>query len=629
MLRDGVAIVLRALFVLYVLATALHIGLVTAWEPFAFDAWNVAHDTRAEPFSLGNWLEYGVGQYTHSNPRLGQWFAYLAYKLEYFAPIATPLAYLALALAVTVLGLGRFPSFRHGRGRDLALLAFVIGALWFAIPRIGMILFSRGYCTNYVYTAAIQLWMLVPLRLVARGRASTAAGVAYFVLGVLAGACNEHTGPTLLLFLLGYAVWCQRRTGERPSFAWAGAVGAVVGFAAIFFAPGQGQRYDGLATQLSLVGRLLQRGFTGNLDIYRDYVIGAAPVLALLTLVLVVGRNDVLDDGRRRDQRRALRLVALALAAGSLITATVFVSPKLGARFYLHSCALLLAAFVAVADTVVVTTRRLVPLVLIAVTASVYAGTRTIPLYLRLDERSDERLAALAAAPRGSIFTAESFDQVDDSWWFLGDDFRDIRKREMIMAYFDLGGVILRAGDLAAPLGVSDVRLVPRYEVSSASCLDQHGGLELAAFRGLDVASIHKASRAAIEALERRVVAAGGRLTAVELRVGFVGDPPPGLPVKPLLASRWSRAPDGTVRWQAYAGSIARRGAGKTRTLTLPKELRGTDAEIFIYQVGSEARRLGTARDAKHEYVPWRRGAYWALACDAEACFVIAATRLL
>ena len=45
----------------------------------------------------------------------------------------------------------------------------------------------------------------------------------------------------------------------------------VVGFAAIFFAPGQGERYDGLASKVSLVRRLLQRGVTGNLDIFRDY----------------------------------------------------------------------------------------------------------------------------------------------------------------------------------------------------------------------------------------------------------------------------------------------------------------------------------------------------------------------
>src|SRR5262249_51414177 len=149
----------------YVAATAVHIGLVLAHEPFAFDVWNIAVDTRAQPFSFARFLSYGAYEYAHSNPRIGQWLTYLAYKLEWFAPIATAIAYLGLAWAVTVLGLGRWPGGR-GRdgarsvGRDLALCAIAIGCAWFAIPRIGMVMFCRAYGANYLYGAAIQLWFL-------------------------------------------------------------------------------------------------------------------------------------------------------------------------------------------------------------------------------------------------------------------------------------------------------------------------------------------------------------------------------------------------------------------------------------------------------------------------------------
>ncbi|HEY6173269.1 MAG TPA: DUF6056 family protein, partial [Kofleriaceae bacterium] len=258
-----------AAFVAYAAATAVHIGLVVAHEPFAFDAWNIALDTRAEPYSLGRWLDYGIFEYAHSNPRIGQWLAYLAYKLAAFSPIATPIAYLALALAVTTLGLGRWPCARHaGRTatRDLGFLAIAIGFAWFALPRIGMIMFCRAYCANYLYGAVIQLWFLVPLRL---GAAATSARAvaAYFVFGVVAGMCNEHTGPALLAFLVGYALWQRRQTGRIPRLLAAGTLGAIAGFAAIFFAPGQESRYEGLATKVSLLGRLFQRGITSNLDI--------------------------------------------------------------------------------------------------------------------------------------------------------------------------------------------------------------------------------------------------------------------------------------------------------------------------------------------------------------------------
>lgn len=611
-ITNAVGRVLRLLFVAYVIATAVHIGLVMFHEPFAFDAWNMARDTNAEPFTWSRFLAYAADQYTHSNPRVGQWFTYLSYKLEYFAVILTPIVYLGLALAVTTLGLGRFPRWKQGR--DLALYAIALGFLWFALPRIGMILFCRAYSANYVLGALIQLWFLVPLRLRPDGTGSVTACVPYFFLGVLAGMSNEHTGPTLVLGALGYAAWRYRQGGERPQLALAGAMGVVIGFAMIFFAPGQGERYEGLATKVSLLGRLLQRGVTANLDIFQNYVLAAAPVLGLMLIVLAIGAKD--ED--REVQRRPLRILGWALIAGSLITATVFVSPKLGPRFYLMSCALILACFIGLADGVLTTTRRLLPFVLLAVAASVYAGVRTIPLFLRLHEASEDRLAALQAAKPGTVFTADAFDQVEDSWWFLGDDFRDIKKREMIAQYFGFKEVVHRAVDLDAPLGVSDVRLKPRYVLTPASCLDQHGGIELGAFRALDVKTMHDAMKHGIERLRERI-GSTGKLDQLELAVDFLGDPP-SMPRPRVLLGRWT-----PTSFEGYAGVIERKGAGKTRSVVLPKELRGSDMEIYIYRVGDEFRRLGP----ELEYEPWKRGAYWALACKPTECFVIAATRLL
>lgn len=636
---------LRALFVAYLAATAVHIGTVVAHEPFAFDAWNVAMDTRAEPFSLARMVGYGAYEYTHANPRIGQWLTYLAYKLTGFAPIATPLAFLALSLAVTVLGLGRWPAWR--RGRDLALWAIALGSLWFAIPRIGMIMFCRAYCANYLHGAVIQLWFLIALRFAPGGDRGSdrgagwlaAAGIA--ALGIAAGMANEHTGPTLLVFAVGYAALRQRALGRPPRLLWGGVLGAAAGFAAVFFAPGQGERYDNLAGKVGLLGRLLQRGITSNLDIYRDFVLGAAPVLGLIVIALVVdawrdrpidrpgdGSPDRSADGTALAHRRAaLRFLGLVAIAGSLVTATVFVSPKLGPRFYLHSCALLLAALIGLLDAISWrSSRRLVPFALLAVFASGYAAIRTVPLFLRLAEQSAERIALLTGAPPGAMVTVESFDQVDDSWWFLGDDLRRPDQRKKVAEYLGLGGLVFRAVDLDAPLGVTDVRLVAHATVVPASCLDEHGGFEITGFRGLDVASIQHAMLDGITRTRTRLGTAG-RLDRLDLAVELVGAPP-ALPRKTLLIGRWR--PD---RLDAWAGEIARRGVTRTRTIVLPAALRGTDLEIYVYHLGGPAggvaRRLGSARDPSLEFLPWSRGGYWALACNPDECFVIAATRVL
>jgi hypothetical protein len=574
----------RPLFAVYAAATAVHVGWIMSREPFAFDAWNIAVDTDAKPFSVGRFFRYWGYEYTHSNPRIGQAFTYLAYKLTAFAVIATPLAFLALTLAVTVIGLGRWPR----KSRDFALWALAIGSAWFALPQIGKTMFCRAYGANYVYGAALQLWFLVPLRLGVR--ATPARCVLYALAGLVAGLCNEHTGPVLCLFMLLYA-W-----RSRDRFVIAGAAGVIAGFAAIFFAPGQGERYEGLAQQATLLGRLLQRNVIGNLEIFRDGLLAAAPLLALIAIVAVIAaRSDIRP-------RRAMNLVGGGLIVAAIVTATIFVSPKLGSRFFIAPMALLLAGLIALADEVLTTPRRLAPFVALAVVASIYAAARTIPLYGRVAEQGRARLAMLEASKPGSVVTAEAFEQVDDSWWFLGDDFRDIKKRHMVIDYFDLKGLVFRAFDATSPLGVSDVRIVPD---AGQGCLER---FELDGYRPLDLATIHRATLDAINKLDTPVA----HLT---LAIEFAGERPV-LPRPHLLLSKWT-----PERFEHYAGAI-RRESRTSRIVDVPKEL--ADAELYVFHIAGKLVRL----DASHRFTPWGNGIYWALACRGDDCFVFAATRL-
>ena len=608
--------ILRFSFVLFVGATLMHVAWVMAHEPFSFDAWNIAVDTHARPFSLHNFWEYWSFEYTHSNPRIGQALTYLAYKLEYFAVIATPLAYLAISLAVTTIGLARWP---WRRGRDLALWAFVIGAMWFALPDLGRWMFCRAYGANYIYGAAIQLAFLIPLRL-GHVRASRGACGAYAVLGVIAGMCNEHSGPALVAFLVLYAWWLHRKGGGRPVLVWAGAAGAIVGFAAIFFAPGQGERYEGLAQRAGLVQTLVHRGIVGNFDIVRELLLAVAPTLALIAIALVISASGDPDEAARTARRSALRLVALVMIAGVVMAVTIFVSPKLGTRFYLLSACLLLAGFVAVADVALATPRRLAPFVVLAVVSSIYAAARTIPLYARARQASDARIAALEASPPGRVFVADAFDEVDESWWFLGDDFRDTRKREMVATYFDLPGIVLRAYDQDSPLGISTARLVPHVRIDPPGCVDDHGGFALGQVKAFDLAGIQREMKVGVEELRERLgPGTSAHLEQLDLAVELDDRAPP-LPRQRVLVGRWR--PD---RFEGYTAQLVRRTRAFTRDVVLPRELRGTDREVFAVRVGDRAERLGTARDEALRYTPWAPGVYWILSCDRDECFVIAA----
>src|SRR5262249_16251253 len=160
--------------------------------------------------------------------------------------------------------------------------------------------------------AAIQLWFLVPLRLSKTGTASWPVCALYFVFGLAAGMCNEHTGPALCLFTLGYVAWGHRRVEGWPHLFLAGAVGTGVGFAPSFFGAGQGQGYDGLAERASggMIGRLVQRVFAGNLDIIIGLVNAAAPLLAALVLAITIGKIQGLDDDARPVRRKTFVLLA-------------------------------------------------------------------------------------------------------------------------------------------------------------------------------------------------------------------------------------------------------------------------------------------------------------------------------
>ena len=178
-MKPDAARILRALFFVYVAFTFLHISYVVYHEPFVFDAWNVAFDTKAQPASIGRFFEFWHQQYTTSNPRIGQPMAYLAYKVVGIAELGTPIAFFAVIVGGFVFGTGRWPRLRDNR--DLAALAIGIGCMWFVAPNFPAYLFSRAYATNYVWLAAIQLWFLI-------------AGISCVVMGTVGFFSSEVMG---------------------------------------------------------------------------------------------------------------------------------------------------------------------------------------------------------------------------------------------------------------------------------------------------------------------------------------------------------------------------------------------------------------------------------------------------
>ncbi len=612
--------ILRALFWAYLVVTFVHIAYVVYCEPFAFDAWNIAVDTDAKPFSVANFFEFWKYMYTQSNPRIGQPMAYLAYKLVGVAEIGTPIAYFAIVLATFVLGTKRWPD--RSNNRDLAVLAIGIGFLWFAAPNLPAYMFCRAYATNYIWLIAIQLWFIVPLRLhqpsdpVRWGRLA-----AYALLGVIAGMGNEHVGPTLIACALAFALWTRRRDKRIHPKLLVAAIAPLVGYTIIFFAPGQSQRYEGLAEKYTLTEQILTRGLRGNMDIYVEYLQSAAPLLVLMLCAIGLGlwrRGGESETPEvRAKQRSVLAFFVLTVVVGSMITVTVFASPKLGPRFYLHTMVLLLAPVLGAIDAFLDRPRDLVPFVVLAVIASGYAFARTVPLYTSMARDSDRRLAELAATPRGGIYTAQAWDQVSESWWALGDDMRDQMKQEMVAKYFGLSRALFRGGGAWSLLGLSDVKLTMHYELDKQLCLDEVDSLAIKQFVGRDVGAIQHAFLDAIVEIEHETRA---QVQKIDLVASFLGDTPP-LPRKTMFVAKWE---NGVL--EGYTARMKRSGRARAREVIIDPALTTSTWEIFVTRIGDEPRRLGTSTSGERLlYEPWRSGTYWVTACRDDYCFVLMA----
>jgi hypothetical protein len=186
----------------------------------------------------------------------------------------------------------------------------------------------------------------------------------------------------------------------------------------------------------------------------------------------------------------------------------------------------------------------------------------------------------------------------------------------MVASYFGLADVLFRAPDPMAPLGVGGARFVPHATLDPASCLDEHASFAVGPVKGFDM----KGLRREIEIGVDRLRDALGETRLLQLDVAVELDTP--LPRPHVLVARWTPA-----GLETHLGKIGRKGRSTTRDVLLPPELASSSAEILVYFVGGDVRRLGVARDGNLHYIPWKTGVYWILACEGDQCFVVAAAR--
>lgn len=277
----------RGAFAAIVVALAAWTVVMCVLEPILFDGWFIeqwrGHGGGFADYVRQNW----TGELVWGNPRIGQWATYATYDRAWHVVI-TPLLIVALFLLLLVHARGRWPD----PARDAWLLLVLVGLAVLGQPQLGPVLFYRPFTANYVVGLVLQLAWLVPYRFaLARDpgrRFAAGKTLGLLVLGALAGACNEHTGPALVVAAGVACVWLARR-GRLRAWHVVGLVAFVAGYLAMMTAPAQATRYCGVG-EGSLVDRLAGRSLIGTLQIVGGLVIGGRWMWVALAAAWIAAR---------------------------------------------------------------------------------------------------------------------------------------------------------------------------------------------------------------------------------------------------------------------------------------------------------------------------------------------------
>jgi hypothetical protein len=417
-------------------------ALCTYWEPIVRDSWGHVWWHHATDVSL---YEFAKDTYLHNNPRIGQVITWLLITPGPWHVIVTPLVELAMFYLLTVLVLGRWPSLRSER--DALTFATITAMVLATCPLVGPMLFYRPFTGNYLYGLVLDLALLVPFRLHLEAAFAPRRWLApvMLVAAFAAGLANEHTDPALAA-LCGLAVIVAWRRRTLRPWMIAGLVGVLAGAAALLLAPGQNMRYEGLATQQSLLERITARG-ADNVDIVTALCRYLRPLLFWFALAGVAAWF-----ARRRVPRITWVLAATALA----ITLTLVASPKLGARLYLASVAFSCAAAASfVLSQLEATWSRALAWALAAVFA-LRTGGKLVSVYANVGPTARARLTAIEAARPGTVLQLPTYSE-PRSRWFMGDDFAHTKWRQYVAESFGLAAIELLDATGQRPATTPDV----------------------------------------------------------------------------------------------------------------------------------------------------------------------------
>lgn len=249
----------------------------------------------ADDFNYSNIETFGqvfTKEYGHYRTWSGRTVAHLLVRSSFLLPsiLAKGLnaaAYVLLTLVVYALSC---PNRRF----DTMLYAAVVLMLWVFLPGYGTAMLWQTGAGNYLWTTLLMMLFLLPYRRFVAGEMvysnKFGAVVGMFLLGVLAGWGNENTSGSCILVVLVLLI--SRLINRRGLVPWtlSGLAGAVVGFCAMIFAPGNALR--SAAEYAELPRRtLIEKVMNATDALHQHFFWALLLFVALLSLQLVFGKH--------------------------------------------------------------------------------------------------------------------------------------------------------------------------------------------------------------------------------------------------------------------------------------------------------------------------------------------------
>lgn len=169
------------------------------------------------------------------------------------------------------------------------LLMFVF--FWFNLPEIGKSVLWVSGSGNYLWTSIIYLSYFYVILQITGKNISMLSSLGIIFLGLLAGACNENSSPTILLMSLIYIVTHLPYKNSGTLTGFISLISGTLGFVLMLKSPGSQER-----GKISITVDMLMTNFKVILTSLLQYYWVAYLIIVLLVFLLLIKKTKLSRD---------------------------------------------------------------------------------------------------------------------------------------------------------------------------------------------------------------------------------------------------------------------------------------------------------------------------------------------